>query len=389
VKEIGKLNLEGNIVPIEWFSHLKQDSGKPDTVAILLLSDIVYWYRPTTIRNETSGKVISYRKKFKSDLLQRCYKDFESLFGFSEKQIREALIRLESIGVIERVFRHIEVNGKKLPNVMFIRIFPEKVSHITNKHSFLEHTEDISLQGTISFPTGNHILPHGEPYPSPQGNTNTKTTTKTTTNTLSQTSDDTKNSNEKEMIIIWNKIIDKKDNDRKLTKFRSDRLKEILTLYFEDDLKKWEAFCSLITKSDFLMGKVTKFKIMLDWALKEENFTKLIEGDYGLSLESLRNTQFQEARSELTKIELEEDFNNLTNQEKILRTSLKNQLGEAIYNSWFRNVQILPQEKNLRCICKSNFIRDYLRNNYIKYLNIAVKLAYGVATEVLVDTHDA
>ena len=37
---------------------------------------------------------------WKSDLLQRSYGDFENLLGFSEKQTREALIRLEKRNIL-------------------------------------------------------------------------------------------------------------------------------------------------------------------------------------------------------------------------------------------------------------------------------------------------
>ncbi|MBL9029318.1 MAG: hypothetical protein JNK42_02465, partial [Caedimonas sp.] len=69
VEVMKNLHLEGNIIPMEWFGHLKFGSGKPDMNAILILSDIVYWYRPVVVRDEQTGMVRGYRKKFKSDLL--------------------------------------------------------------------------------------------------------------------------------------------------------------------------------------------------------------------------------------------------------------------------------------------------------------------------------
>ncbi len=75
VKTIGTINFEGNIIPIEWLTHIRLPNNKPDLISIFLLSDIVYWYRPTTLRDEISGKITGYKKKFKSDLLQKGYKD--------------------------------------------------------------------------------------------------------------------------------------------------------------------------------------------------------------------------------------------------------------------------------------------------------------------------
>lgn len=133
VRDIGSLNFEGNIIPIEWFSHIRLPNNKPDVVSIILLSDIVYWYRPTTVRDELSGKVITYKKKFKADLLQKGYKDLESFFGFSKDQIKDSLQRLEKLNLIKRNFRNINAQGSSLANVMFIQIFPSNIAKITEK----------------------------------------------------------------------------------------------------------------------------------------------------------------------------------------------------------------------------------------------------------------
>ena len=90
VEAIGSLHFEGNIIPMEWFNHIISDSGKPDLVSIMILSDVIYWYRPTILRDESTGKIKSYKKKFKADLLQRSYNDIENLFGFTRSQIKES-----------------------------------------------------------------------------------------------------------------------------------------------------------------------------------------------------------------------------------------------------------------------------------------------------------
>jgi hypothetical protein len=120
---------EGNIIPMEWFSHLKFENGKPDMNAILILSDIVYWYRPVQVRDEETGVVIGYRKKFKSDLLQKSYHHYANLFGLSKRQVTDAIIRLEERGLIQRVLRDIDV-GIPLQNVLFIALNAEKVRQL-------------------------------------------------------------------------------------------------------------------------------------------------------------------------------------------------------------------------------------------------------------------
>jgi DNA-binding Lrp family transcriptional regulator len=165
VDQFAGFTAEGNIVPHLWFEHLKTDAGKTDLIAITLLSDFVYWYRPREVRDET-GVFLRYEKRFKADLLQRSYKDIEKVFGFTDKQAREALKRLENKGLIKREFKDVEIEDMTLYNVMFIRLFPEEVKRI----SFQKGEQGCFQKGKEgSFQKGNHPI-------SKKGNTNTEIT---------------------------------------------------------------------------------------------------------------------------------------------------------------------------------------------------------------------
>ena len=109
VNKMGKITIEGNVIPNEWYIHLRNEKGKTQTNAALILADIVYWYRPIPIYDIKTGKLIGHGKKFKEDLLQLSYKYFSDKFGFSENQTRNALIFLEEKGLIFRKFRDIVV----------------------------------------------------------------------------------------------------------------------------------------------------------------------------------------------------------------------------------------------------------------------------------------
>jgi len=175
VKSIGSLNFEGNIIPMEWLKYIRLPNNKPDLVSIFILSDIIYWYRPTTIRDELSGRIIGYRKKFKSDLLQKGYKDLEEMFGLSRDQLRDSFQRLEKLGLIKRVFRNINSQGSSLANVMFIQIFPNKIAETLEKKDIKINPntyEEISERVLGNIRGGIRINP----------NTYTETTTKITTN---------------------------------------------------------------------------------------------------------------------------------------------------------------------------------------------------------------
>ena len=90
VDQVGGMNFTGNIIPASWYRTIVGSDGRPHWIAICLLSEIVYWYRPSEIRDEKSGKVTGYRKKFRSDLLQKSYRELCGKFNISKKQARAA-----------------------------------------------------------------------------------------------------------------------------------------------------------------------------------------------------------------------------------------------------------------------------------------------------------
>lgn len=131
VDAMAQIQLTGNVIPQIWYRTITKENGKPHLLAITILSDIVYWYRPTEIRDEGTGNLIGYRKKFKADILQRSYDQFAELFGESKRSVTDAVIRLEALGVIKRVFRTIDVAGIKYNNVLFIDFFPKRLYELT------------------------------------------------------------------------------------------------------------------------------------------------------------------------------------------------------------------------------------------------------------------
>ncbi|MBR4343459.1 MAG: hypothetical protein IKP88_12295 [Lachnospiraceae bacterium] len=132
VDALGYINITGNITPNTWYKTITRENGKPNLLAISLLSDIVYWYRPEEIRDERSGNTIGWKKRFKGDLLQKSYKDYINFFGESKRSIRAALDYLESLGVIKKLFRDIETEtGNIIYNVMYIELFPDVLEKLT------------------------------------------------------------------------------------------------------------------------------------------------------------------------------------------------------------------------------------------------------------------
>ena len=128
VDALAEMNISGNVTPVNWYKTILRENGKPYLLAICVLSEIVYWYRPVEVRDEHSGMTIGYRRKFREDLLQKTYNDFAEQFGESRRSVKAAFDRLEEIGVIRREFRNIETNsGMVLNNVMYIDLCVDKL----------------------------------------------------------------------------------------------------------------------------------------------------------------------------------------------------------------------------------------------------------------------
>ena len=125
--------LTGNIIPMEWLNYIKrEETGSVDTVAILLLGDIVYWYRAIKVRDEETGSVVGYRKRYKADRLQRSYDYYTKLYELGKAQSRNALKNLERLGLIEIEHRTITTSvGRKASNVTYIGLNVDKLKEIS------------------------------------------------------------------------------------------------------------------------------------------------------------------------------------------------------------------------------------------------------------------
>jgi DnaD/phage-associated family protein len=151
VDQVGQMNITGNVIPPMWYKNIKFKNGKPHFVAITLLSDLLYWYRPTIVRDEATGAIVKSRKKFKSDMLQRNYQSFADQFGFTKRQVKEAFDFLEQHKLITREFRNIQAGGTNLNNVMFLSPIPENIQKVTYEEydiNLLVTGEESSCVGT-------------------------------------------------------------------------------------------------------------------------------------------------------------------------------------------------------------------------------------------------
>lgn len=121
VEAVHQLNIAGNIVPNEFFETIKQPkTGKPHLLAIMIMADILYWYRPTEIRDEATGETLEWRQKFKADMLQKSYAAHAERFGVSKRQIKDAYDLLRGLGLVTTELRVLITPQGPISNVMFV-----------------------------------------------------------------------------------------------------------------------------------------------------------------------------------------------------------------------------------------------------------------------------
>jgi hypothetical protein len=196
VDRVSKLRITGNIIPSSWYSQVVMKGGlkkngekskdKTDAIAILVLAEIVYWYRSCEEKDEVTGQVLRYKKKFHADKLQKSYGGFSEKFGFTVSQIRGAVDRLVSSGIITRELRNIPEDKPTMFNVMYLEPVLSKLEEITygdldsiENQTPLLCTADPSAVGSI--PSAVYSRPLCCVQQTNTKNTNTKTTTKTCT----------------------------------------------------------------------------------------------------------------------------------------------------------------------------------------------------------------
>lgn len=200
VDEIGKMHIEGNIIPPSWLNHLRTKKGKPSALAAMILGDIIYWYRPTVIRDEQTGQVVEVRKKFNADKLQRDTRYYVQLFGCTKWQALEALNVLLAAGVIMREERTITLpNGTQMPHVYYLEPVPAKIAEITyridgnqrpaeKQTTSLGKTNNLGRKTKRGTPEKTSNLGENSLQPRKENHTYTNTTPETSSETTSASS---------------------------------------------------------------------------------------------------------------------------------------------------------------------------------------------------------
>lgn len=137
---IDKINFQGTLIDDGWIENLTYDNGKTNLNACIILSEIIYWYRPTRKRQDNKTVLV---KKFAGDMLQKSYKDLGERFGISKRQAQDACIYLRKKNLILIDLRNIEYTDKngtkrKANNLTYIAPVMENISKITGADRVIE-----------------------------------------------------------------------------------------------------------------------------------------------------------------------------------------------------------------------------------------------------------
>lgn len=118
VLSIAQSNLSMPSIPRAWFDKIKMRNGKTDANGIIVLSEIMKWYEPAYIPDSDGGYEIAQR--FDGDALQISYGQLSFAVGLTKNQVRMAIDRMVKSGILKREFKTIDIEGKKINNVMFV-----------------------------------------------------------------------------------------------------------------------------------------------------------------------------------------------------------------------------------------------------------------------------
>lgn len=185
------LQIQGNMVPFAWYQTILRPNGKPYLLAIIILADLVYWFKPVEVLDEVSGRFLGWRKRFKADLLQKSYKSYEEVLGESRHSIKTAMDALEDLGVIRREFREIRTPGGIANNVMFIDLdvdilkkltYPEMAEEVDKcNQEEQSDTPPLKFSGRVVQNSDGGSIKVLRETPTEKCRTNTENTTETTT----------------------------------------------------------------------------------------------------------------------------------------------------------------------------------------------------------------
>ena len=137
IDAISKIHITGNITPRQWYKRItikmRNGNTKPDLYAINLLSEILYWYRPMEVRDESTGEFIGYKRRFDGEYLQRSYASIGNMFGVSKDTAKDTVDRMKAMGLVGTIVKDIQDrHGNMMFNALHIYPIPEAIAELAS-----------------------------------------------------------------------------------------------------------------------------------------------------------------------------------------------------------------------------------------------------------------
>ena len=154
VEALQSFQPRGTLIPHTWWRRICFKNGKPDTVACLILSEILYWYRPS--QKIVGGQVVGLYRKFNGDILQKSYQELADKFGFTKRMVQEAVYRLNAKNLIKTELRTVKVGSTICSSVTFFRLNVNTVKEISE---FKKEDETGDLDGEEASPSHSNVRP--------------------------------------------------------------------------------------------------------------------------------------------------------------------------------------------------------------------------------------
>ena len=181
VDAVGKMHFEGDIICPIWLQTLVDTKGKVNMLSVLILGRILYWYRPTFLRDEYTGDIVSAKTKFRADLLQMDYKALHERYtpyDKTKKAVTAAMDMLENLGIIKRHFRTVKGEYRSFSNVMFVELIVDGLMKVTYPSDYPSDYNHATPKTEITEPINTEqkevvLVPHGDLTPQKNSNNNT------------------------------------------------------------------------------------------------------------------------------------------------------------------------------------------------------------------------
>jgi len=103
-RQISRLNFSGNLLPLSWLHHIRNTHGRVDLGAVVILSEVVFWYRWRELRDEKTGRITGVEQRFAGARFQRSLRHWAAFTGLTIKQVRRSLATLSRLGVVKVAF---------------------------------------------------------------------------------------------------------------------------------------------------------------------------------------------------------------------------------------------------------------------------------------------